>query len=326
MADNSKIEWCEATWNVITGCSIASHGCARCYAMKLAGGRMKHHWSRKGLTDDSKAGPVWNGKLRFNEAWLDQPLRWKRPRVIFVCAHSDLFHEDMPDEWIAQVWQVMCQAPQHTYQVLTKRPANMRRWLAEHQEGHPPEPHIWLGVSAEDQRRADERVPILLETPAAVRFLSAEPLVGRISLVNMVPLADRKRRYNALFGEVETLHDNDHDVSPCARLDWVIAGGESGQGARPMHPAWACLLRDQCRVHKVPFHFKQWGEWFPGVLDDMGEGKMYALPDVEHDHSACDWQGGPWTYRNVDGEGMLRVGKRRAGRRLADRTWDGMPA
>ncbi len=126
MSDNSKIEWTDATWNPVTGCSVLSPGCANCYAMGLAGTRLAQHPSRAGLTTASKAGPVWNGQVRFNEAWLTQPLTWKRPRMIFVCAHGDLFHENVPDEWIDRVFAVMALARHHTFQVLTKRAARMR--------------------------------------------------------------------------------------------------------------------------------------------------------------------------------------------------------
>ena len=129
MAEHSTIEWTDATWNPITGCSVISPGCKNCYAMKLAGGRLQHHPSRAGLTQPSAAGPVWNGLVRFNMEWLEQPLHWKRPRDVFVCAHGDLFHESVPDQWIADVFGVMHAASWHTFQVLTKRAARMRALL-----------------------------------------------------------------------------------------------------------------------------------------------------------------------------------------------------
>jgi protein gp37 len=130
MADSTKIEWTDATWNPITGCSVVSPGCTNCYAMRLAGTRLAHHESRAGLTRDTKAGPVWTGEVRFNEQWIDQPLRWRKPRLIFVCAHGDLFAEGVPDEWIDRVFAVMALAPQHTFQVLTKRSARMREYMS----------------------------------------------------------------------------------------------------------------------------------------------------------------------------------------------------
>lgn len=257
MADKTKIEWTDATWNPITGCSVVSPGCTNCYAMRLAGTRLKHHPSRKGLTDMSKAGPVWNGEVRLNEGWLDQPLRWKKPRRIFVCAHGDLFHENVPDEWIDKVFAVMALAPQHTFQVLTKRSERMRDYLDGYaswlrvenllDELKPsslwnsnvlsaqsilgsaqPLPNVWLGVSAEDQKRWDERVVRdLNNTPAAVRWVSAEPLLDPI-------YAD--------------------DIEG---LDWVVCGGESGPGYRPMNPEWAQWMRDQCKGAGVAFYMKQ---------------------------------------------------------------------
>lgn len=257
MADATAIEWTDATWNPVTGCSIVSPGCTHCYAMKLAGTRLKHTPSRVGLTRDSKAGPVWTGEVRFNEQWLDQPLRWKRARKIFVCAHGDLFAENVPDEWIDRVFAVMALAPQHTFQVLTKRAARMRAYVSSLGDGSAPDrvtreafligqmvrgyrgnggmaarplPNVWLGVSAERQQEWDERTVDLKATPAAIRFVSAEPLLGPIEA----------------------------DLSG---LDWIIAGGESGPCERPMHPAWARSIRDQCAAAGTAFFFKQWGSF-----------------------------------------------------------------
>lgn len=277
MADKSNIEWTDATWNPITGCSVVSPGCTNCYAMRLAGTRLAHHPSRAGLTTDSKSGPVWNGHVRLNEQWLDQPLRWRRPRRIFVCAHGDLFHPAVPDEWIDRVFAVMGECPQHTFQVLTKRAARMREYLTARKSApqiavpitdgllaqHPfnselqPPANIWLGVSAEDQPRADERIPHLLNTPAAVRFVSAEPLLGPLVLTATIwRAADGDLcQLDALAGELWASGFCDPDHTPS--LDWVIVGGESGPGARPMHPQWARDLRDQCVAAGVPFFMKQ---------------------------------------------------------------------
>ena len=259
MADGTGIEWCDATWNIVTGCSVVSPGCTNCYAMRLAGTRLRNEPSRRGLTAPSAAGPVWTGEARFNKQWLDQPLRWRRPRRIFVCAHGDLFHEAVHDDWIDLVFAVMALAPQHTFIVLTKRAQRMRDYLTDADmrmriweagevlavaevfdpdkrdlrnlqfgEGIWPLPNVWLGVSVEDQARADRRIPHLLATPAARRFLSAEPLLGPIDLLRVG-----------------------------YRLDWVIVGGESRRQARPMHPDWARALRDQCGAAGVAFFMKQ---------------------------------------------------------------------
>jgi len=318
MADNSKIEWTDATWNPITGCSVISPGCTNCYAMRLAGTRLKDHPSRAGLTDPSKAGPVWNGNLKFNEQWLDQPLRWRRPRMIFVCAHGDLFHEKVPDDWIDQVFAVTAMAPQHVFQILTKRVDRMSsyilelakapadrlhhatleagfedeagcavanwingfsRWRHMSDDKNPldgskprwPLPNVWLGFSAEDQQRFDERWPHVgpLAGEGWVTWLSAEPLLGPLDIGNGVAY-DGEGGFDPLY----------------PKLDWVVAGGESGAGARPMHPDWPRSLRDQCQAGGVAYHFKQWGSW-----DSAGS----------------------------------HVGKKAAGRVLDGRTWDEMP-
>ncbi|KTR02284.1 hypothetical protein NS365_21995 [Aureimonas ureilytica] len=281
MADGTPIEWTDATWNPITGCSVVSPGCTNCYAMKLAGSRLRNTPSRAGLTQETKGGSVWTGEVRFNGQWLDQPLRWRRPRMIFVCAHADLFHENVPDEWIDRVFAVMALAPQHQFQVLTKRPERMQDYCcrADERGRHPsmtaaalmaatgrwntpaldlglwPLSNIWLGVSVEDHYRAAERIPILCETPAALRWVSAEPLLGAIH----VSLAD---------------------------IDWVVAGGESGAGARPMYPGWVRSLRDQCANAGIPFLFKQWGSWSVHEVDAGGRIEpgmdMTSLAGIRH--------------------------------------------
>lgn len=359
MAEHSTIEWTDATWNPVTGCSIVSPGCTNCYAMGLAGTRLQHHKSRKGLTRPSKAGPVWNGQVRLNERWLTQPLQWKRPRMIFVCAHGDLFHESVPDAWIDRVFAVMALAHQHTFQVLTKRSARMRAYFADLapasrrvsairtatapfvsmalDSARPyrfPLPNVWLGVSAEDQRRADERVPDLLATPAAVRFVSAEPLLGPIDFtqisLGMKPgyvigengEPDRPETFKVVR---DALMDTGGDFE---RLDWIIVGGESGPNARPMHPDWARQIRNACAANGVAFHFKQHGAW-AAIEQSAGADK-------------AGWQGrGDWMILSVDGDldipddrwpdetagevAVVRVGKKAAGRLLDGVEHNGMP-
>lgn len=359
MADNSKIEWTDATWNPITGCSVVSPGCTNCYAMKLAGTRLKHHPTRAGLTIDSKAGPVWNGQVRFNESMLLDPLRWKRPRMIFVCAHGDLFAENVPDEWIDQVFAVMALAPQHTFQVLTKRPERMRayltraagdgrqdvrnhlawdvtakvmnllypEWKSEGIDGPHrsrvigafavwPMPNVWLGISAEDQRRYDERWPAMedLQNVGWLTWLSAEPLLGAINL-RCTPLREVGKA-----GEIRRFR------SP----QWVVVGGESGHDARPMHPDWARSLRDQCAATDTPFLFKQWGNWLGGEWQDDGDSGWFhpaSAPDAaripylerhghEHWFPDADWPEGP---------GAVRMHKSDAGRMLDGVEHNGFP-
>lgn len=332
MAEHSHIEWTDATWNPITGCSVVSPGCTNCYAMRLAGTRMKHHRSRAGLTIDTKAGPVWNGEVRFNKDWLDQPLAWRRPRMIFVCAHGDLFHENVPDDWIDRVFAVMALAPQHTFQVLTKRPERMRSYLSsplklprimdiavltkrENVAFNWPLPNVWLGVSAEDQARADERVPDLLATPAAIHFVSAEPLLGPVDFTS-IDDGLRDGTHLIFDGLTGLAHDGEESITgifgqPDPRIDWIILGGESGPGARPMHPAWARAIRDQCAAAGVPYFLKQWGEWRPGWYSDSqhtvlwGTGRGMTLGAPPHEPSRVH----AWP----DGSISVRVGKKRAG-------------
>ena len=374
MADGTKIEWTDATWNPVTGCSVVSPGCTHCYAMKLAGTRLRHHPTRAGLTHETKAGPVWNGEVRFNEKQLLEPLGWKRPRMIFVCAHGDLFHESVPDEWIDQVFAVMALCPQHTFQVLTKRPERMRAYLQpgratpvgmealgltmQQLASNPnsnvgngvmltgdiahlavwPLPNVWLGTSVEDQRRADERIPHLLRTPAAVRFLSAEPLLGPVDLTLLQP-AERDRMFG--FELVDSLRGVHSHVprqlpspprrEPTTGLAWVIVGGESGPGARPMHPEWARSLRDQCAAAGVPFFFKQWGNWAdftdsepkPVTAEDRIFTSQGEVLGVGVDHGRHGSVDPAWRERGA--AWMGRVSKSYAGRLLDGVEHNGMP-
>lgn len=371
MAETSDIEWTEATWNIITGCSVVSPGCTNCYAMRLAGTRMRNHPSRVGLTKDSKAGPVWTGEVRLNEEWLDQPLRWKRPRMIFVCAHSDLFHENVPDEWIDQVFAVMALAQHHTFQVLTKRAERMRAYMTapRNPDGKPwdrwteiamgigyslpsyrgsggamarPLPNLWLGVSAEDQRRADERIPHLLATPAAVRWVSAEPLLGPLDLTRID--VDGYGELLPLTGWQPGLGATDSEGQPTAGhpgIDWIVAGGESGPGARPMNPAWVRQLHDQCKGAEVPFFFKQWGAWISsseagystwdrtGRRDGQVLGRVSGF-DPRRGTPGLDGRDWPSAYPFPSppdpGPVMINVGKANAGRLLNGVQHNGMPA
>jgi protein gp37 len=359
MSDNTKIEWTDATVNAVNGCSLASPGCTNCYAMRLAGTRLRDHPSRAGLTKPSKAGPVWTGKVRLNDTALLQPLRWKRPRRIFWNAHGDLFHPAVPDEWIDRCFAVMALTPQHIHQVLTKRPERMREYLStacgriadtimrmrrEMGDNDPiaplphilpgaqwwPLPNVWLGTSVEDQTRADERIPHLLATPAAVRFLSAEPLLGPVDLNRIHRTFDgglghswesalNGRRFSAWGGA----DGNGGDIEGCPKIDWVIVGGESGPGARPMHPDWARSLRDQCAAAGVPFFFKQWGEW-----RDRGGHVPIPMRNFQSHIRYLDVDTGlgkPNPNRFSD-ETMIKLGKKAAGRLLDGVEHEGLPA
>jgi protein gp37 len=312
MADKTGIEWTEATWNPITGCSKVSQGCKNCYALR--------EWPRMA----GNPGTVYFGReftdVRCHPERLDQPIRWKRPRRIFVNSMSDLFHEQVPDEFIAKVFEVMWQAKQHTFQILTKRPERMLDWISKSLYlCNDPLPNVWLGVSIEDQASADERIPLLLETPAAVRWISAEPLLGPVDL--------------GLFGTLPRTIAPNYTIA-YEMLRWVVVGGESGNRARPMHPDWVRNLRDQCIAADVPFLFKQWGEWVPrsscyhtfedGLsCSDYDPGAQQwpciRLTEAGHDGSRLE---------NIDGGDdayMQRVGKKMAGRRLDGRTWNEYP-
>lgn len=329
MADGSHIEWTDATWQPITGCSVVSPGCTNCYAMRLAGTRLRHHWSRQGLTQDSKAGPVWTGEVRINERWLEQPLRWRRPRRIFTCAHGDLFHEAVPDEWIDRVFAVMQRASRHTFQILTKRAKRMRdytnalypeadseKWFARgfvsplgsRRHASQSFRNVWLGVSVEDQARADERIPELLATPAAVRFISAEPLLGPIDISPWIDPAI------------------EHPLIDDPRIVWVIVGGESGPGARPMHPDWARSLRDQCQAAGVAYFFKQHGEWIDAdARRAHGFYERLDHPMTWSEAGALAREQGVPCEHQSDGSTLMRVGKRAAGRQLDGREWSEFP-
>jgi protein gp37 len=342
MADTTKIEWTDATWNIINGCSVHTPGCTNCYAMLLAGTRLANHPSRAGLTTSTKAGPVWNGTVRLYEPWLTQPLEWSKPRDIFVCAHGDLFHDAVTDAMLDKVFAVIAlcavEGREHRFQVLTKRSGNMRRYigrLAErahaiaeevvYQHKRPmetgsaimrmiergPLPNVWLGVSTEDQRRADERIPDLLATPAAVRWISAEPLLGPIDLTMLH--WEGLTNINVLTGA----HGLNVPLEGSGgALDWVVVGGESGRGARPMDPAWARSLREQCAGAGVAFLFKQWGEWAPTGARTEEEGHSLAFVDRR----------GAQSFFQPDGVQVGRVGKKAAGRLLDGIQHDGVPA
>ncbi|WKL57276.1 phage Gp37/Gp68 family protein [Asticcacaulis sp. ZE23SCel15] len=299
MADKTHIQWTEATWNPITGCSVVSPGCTNCYAMKLAGTRLKHHPSRAGLTREVNGNHVWTGEVRFNEQWLTQPLTWKKPRMIFVGAHTDLFHPSVPDAWLDQIFAVMALTPHHTYQILTKRPARMRAYFKRRSSGYilaltpelnranggrniireatnnTPLTNVWLGVSVEDQARADERIPLLLQTPAALHWISAEPLLGPLSLKGYLSTA--WEGITSSYVGTDGIERSDMTGNAVPGLKWVVAGGENGP--RPSHPEWFRALRNQCAEADVPFFFKQWGSWAPLLDRDRDD------PDWRADYS-----------------------------------------
>jgi protein gp37 len=225
MGDRSSIEWTEATWNPVTGCDRVSPGCDHCYALTLAA-RLKAMGSPKYQHDGDPrtSGPGFGVTLHPDD--LAAPRRWRRPRRVFVNSMSDLFHPKVPTEFITEVFAVMADTAQHSYQVLTKRPKRARSLLRD--LNTPPLPNIWVGVSVEDDERTD-RVAVLREASAGIRFLSCEPLLGPLPSLDLTG------------------------------IDWVIVGGESGPEARPMREAWVTEIRDNCLDAGIPFFFKQWG-------------------------------------------------------------------
>ncbi len=239
---SSKIEWTDETWNPLVGCSIMSPGCKNCYAMEMAWrlkamGKARYQYAT--MKPEAKRGDkpraqkaVWTGDIIQDRSVLSKPRSWKKPRMIFVNSMSDLFHPGVDEDFIRDVWQVMEETPRHTYQILTKRPDRMRKILSQWKA--PPLPNVWLGTSVEDSR-VMERITDLRFTPAAVRFVSFEPLIGSVANTGV-----------SLMG-----------------MDWVIVGGESGNRARPMNEAWVHEIKGMCEAHDpfIPLFFKQWGTW-----------------------------------------------------------------
>lgn len=227
MGVTSKIEWTDATWNPWMGCHKVSQGCKNCY--------MYREQTQYG-NDPSL--------IRRSKTTFTAPLKWSEPKRVFTCSWSDFFIEEA-DEWRGEAWDIIRQTPYHTYQILTKRPENIvARLPLDWNIGWP---NVWLGVSAEDQDNADQRIPYLLRIPAAIRFVSCEPLLGPINLSKTLLSETSNDSFNALFPRLTY------------QLDWVIVGGESGPKSRAMHPDWARVIRDQCQDSLIPFFFKQWG-------------------------------------------------------------------
>lgn len=254
----SKIEWTDKTWNPVTGCNKVSKGCKNCYAEVM-------HRRQMFMNPHKYTKPFLSG-VELHPEELNKPLHWKKPCRIFVNSMSDLFHDDVPELFIRDVLKVAELCPQHTFQILTKRPKRMLEIvsrLVEKVLDGVPLPNVWLGVSCEDQAAADERIPLLLQVPATVRFLSCEPLLGSISILQSVRIqlsGDPALMVKAIAGNLSVLKGNDREY---LGVDWIITGGESGRGARPTHPEWVRSIRDYCQKVGIPFFFKQWGEYYP---------------------------------------------------------------
>lgn len=371
MSAHSAIEWTDASWTPIRArhvdesgkvrfghhCEHVSEACRYCYAERMnlrLGTGLPFKPGNLYHADRQQRAAAAKAKLFLDPKILHWPLHWKRPRKIFVCSMTDLFADFVPDDWIDQMFAVMALSPQHTFQVLTKRPARMKAWFEERWQGTPaqkigglhipaggetgrrnqieaacepflnelglvdtdddslwtadgsckamqwawPLPNVWIGVSVEDQKTADERIPLLLSTPAAMRFISAEPLLAPVDITSIA------RRSAA--GYMRPLDGRFNTIN------WVIAGGESGPHARPSNPEWFRSLRDQCAGAGVPFFFKQWGEWaWAPELLNFDEARKHACGRLHQMHS--------------DGRTCVRVGKKAAGRQLDGREHSEFP-
>lgn len=285
----NKIGWCDQTWNPIIGCDKISDACKECYAEKMAGRlcRMKSTYYYLNVIDYdiNPHGEIttkgWNGKTHLVESALQKPLKRKNPTKYFVCSMGDLFHESVDFDWIDKVMAIIARSKQHTFQILTKRPKRMKEYFNDsdrnrliHNQncniGKPvnhfnwPLENLWLGITVENQKRANERIPILLEIPAKVRFVSIEPMLGEIILSVLKDTQDGVTGfYNVLRGYSchESYHVSRKDdiYKEIPKLDWVICGGETGQNARPMKREWVENLLNQCKSANIPFFFKSWG-------------------------------------------------------------------
>ena len=295
----TNIEWCQETWNPITGCTKISEGCRNCYAGRMA----KRLAGRYGYPADEPFTPGnWRGSRinkKTGDMIISNPRYWKKPRKVFVCSMGDFFHETVTREMKDAVYRVVCSHPRHTFLFLTKRPENVMSWWL----GNVP--NVWLGVTAENQEQADKRIPILLSIPAAIRFVSIEPMLGPVHI-----------NYSKMF-------PTDVCFQKPPLLDWVIVGGESGPGARPMHPDWVRQVRDDCVNAGVPFFFKQWGGWAPVEYYDRD---YYLISEGKHGTPLKPMIMAKRLFNGVDnGSSVFPVGKKRAGRMIDGRTWDGYP-
>jgi protein gp37 len=259
LSSRTGIEWTDATWNPVTGCTRVTRGCDHCYAATFAERRLRHVYTRRLPVVDTPSNRADPFAVRLWPERLDHPLNWSEPRMIFVNSMSDLFHADVPDEFVLSVFEVMLTASWHIYQVLTKRPARAARFWERHRStlGRERIPeHIWLGTSVEDED-VTYRVRHLRSVDATIRFLSCEPLLGPLSSLDL------------------------------RAIHWVIGGGESGTGARAVDPAWALRLRDTCVRQNVPFFWKQWGGRTPKAGGRLLEGQEWSqYPAVAAAHCA----------------------------------------
>lgn len=362
--NETAIEWTDYTWNPTTGCTPVSEGCTNCYARRISH-RLR---GRFGYPADEPF------RVTLHPERLREPIGLRKPRRIFVVSMGDLFHEDVPDSFIDQVFAVMALCPEHAFQVLTKRPERMLEYCSySHRDSEImaridqlipgsfrqpqgwefipggrgeqglyelgywegplrwPLPNVWLGVTCENQAAADERIPTLLQTPAAVRFVSVEPMLRPVKMDYLWLHPECSAWYT------DGMTRGQHPLRGVAKgLDWIICGGETGPGARPMHPDWVRSLRDQCQAAGVPFLFKGWGSLMPCGYQDKWFGAPYedgiCIDGFMWDLDSCDEPGGPLYVGGEDmcprckGSGYVRVKRDDPERRMLDgRTWDEYP-
>lgn len=376
MSINSAIEWTQRTWNCLVGCTKKSKGCMNCYAIRVAW-RLMHNPNPKiakkyegTVAKDSAGNLNWTGRINFDEDALLLPLQWRKPSMIFVNSESDLFHKNVKDEWLDQIFAVMALCQQHTFQVLTKEPERMRAYMqagrdrvvsymlnkaragvngwadwidgraARHKcwiekfDEHVgwPLSNLWAGVSVEDQKTADERISLLLQTPAAVRWISAEPLLSEVDLFDYL---HHFRCDECGATDTESPGDSqafefcaDDFISEVEGVDWVVCGGESGPGARPMHPDWVRKVRDDCVAAGVPFFFKQQGAWStakPSTFSRLSKNRWsHESVTFRADGSRYN-PTQPGDLMLSDMVTMYRTNKHAAGRLLDGQEWNQFP-
>lgn len=309
MAENTKIEWAHHTFNPWTGCTKVGPGCDHCYA---------EGWAKRSGIVQWGAGAE---RRRTSEANWKQPLRWNAEAArlgiryrVFCASLADVFDNEVPAEWRADLFDMIARTPNLDWLLVTKRIGNVERMVMDalrtmfiRTNQEPPTwpwANVWLGITVVNQAEADRDIPKMLKLPAAVRFLSMEPLLGPVDLTDICPNRGQmsEDHFSAIFDPDD---DTEEDGTPFFYIDWVIVGGESGHGARPMHPQWARDIRDQCAIARVPFLFKQWGEWAPQEIPCVGDRKVPS--------------------EIMGGELICRLGKKAAGRLLDGREHNGFP-
>jgi protein gp37 len=345
MSGDTKIEWATKVWNFLRGCSKVSEGCRNCYAIKQANRFAGERMPYEGLVKKTNGVLNWTGEVQRAPQVLKDPLSWKKHERIFMNSMSDMFHESVEDWVIDEAFGIVLACyvlenrQSHTFMSLTKRPERQRKYFSadpkelikrwsESMDGvvildDPdvlfseyvasfdtknlfPLPNYWAGVSVEDQETADKRVPEILQVPASIIFLSMEPLLGPVDLSKWL----LTHGWAPSYYDPDNIHGHPNSEPTNEHIQWIVAGGESGSNARPMHPDWVRSIRDQCQAAGVAFHFKQYGEWAPGsnFSDHIPSGKSFDFGEgLDDNHS------------------VWRVGKKKAGRLLDGRTWDEFP-